>query len=402
MLETKEQALQDKSENTRPKIATTRGRAAALLANLNSSSDSDDSNDNKEVSLKSKKPYKNKGIYADIMKITKKELANTKSKVKVVDENIMDCKNKNKSETEESESKLSESNNQNTSENSDDGTDTSSVDSHPNRKKTKISRNELVNSSPSPPPPPLPTTNNVRKTRKSLTNIDKQLKELEKLKDLTSKKILKPDSADFAGNDLSNLDEDETITVRVSTKTGIQRWEIKKSEQFLIIFQNLSQTENTRIENLRLMLKDKKISYTDTAASLNLQPYNIIDCEKIKGKIQERIKIVDNEDESESTPLMIYITLQSQEGRKSRVKFLIAKDEPFKNMLNIYCEKFGLPSNNYIMEFDGDIVEPMDTANGLILDGDEIFDVKKTNKPTMQLLKENKINYEYDDEVLIV
>ena len=49
------------------------------------------------------------------------------------------------------------------------------------------------------------------------------------------------------------------------------------------------------------------------------------DCEKIKGKIQERVKIVDNEDESESTPLMIYITLQSQEGRKSRVKFLIAK-----------------------------------------------------------------------------
>ena len=63
---------------------------------------------------------------------------------------------------------------------------------------------------------------------------------------------------------------------------------------------------------------------------------------------------------------MIYITLQSQEGRKSRVKFLIAKvshysiqicffddqfivitfekDEPFKNMLNMYCEKFGLPS----------------------------------------------------------
>ena len=35
------------------------------------------------------------------------------------------------------------------------------------------------------------------------------------------------DSADFAGNDLSNL-EDETITVRVSTKTGIQRWEIKR------------------------------------------------------------------------------------------------------------------------------------------------------------------------------
>ena len=71
-------------------------------------------------------------------------------------------------------------------------------------------------------------------------------------------------------------------------------------------------------------------------------------------------------------------------------------------MLNMYCEKLGLPSNNYIMEFDGDIVEPMDTANGLVLDGDEIFDVKKTNKPTMQLLKENKNNYEYDDEVLIV
>ena len=84
MLETKEKAIQDMNEIARPKTAI-RGRAAALLANLNSSSDSDDSSDNKEVSLKSKKPYKNKGIYADIMKITKKELANTKNKVKVVD-----------------------------------------------------------------------------------------------------------------------------------------------------------------------------------------------------------------------------------------------------------------------------------------------------------------------------
>ncbi len=54
---------------------------------------------------------------------------------------------------------------------------------------------------------------------------------------------------------------------------------------------------------------------------------NQTDCQIVKGKILERIRIIENEKENnlENLPNTIQITLQTQEGRKSRVKFQIAR-----------------------------------------------------------------------------
>jgi hypothetical protein len=44
----------------------------------------------------------------------------------------------------------------------------------------------------------------------------------------------------------------------------------------MVIFQKLSELENTRYENIQLMLKEKRIVYTDTPTILNLKSYNVI------------------------------------------------------------------------------------------------------------------------------
>ena len=53
---------------------------------------------------------------------------------------------------------------------------------------------------------------------------------------------------------------------------------------------------------------------------------NFLDCCKVSKPAQERIKIIENDNEFENTNSdFIIITLQTEEGRKSRLKFLIAK-----------------------------------------------------------------------------
>ena len=58
--------------------------------------------------------------------------------------------------------------------------------------------------------------------------------------------------------------------------------------------------------------------------------------------------------------------------------------------------------SGYIVEFDGEEVGMNETPADLDLDGEEIFDVRKSSKPTLQAVQENKKNYEFDDDILAV
>lgn len=71
-------------------------------------------------------------------------------------------------------------------------------------------------------------------------------------------------------------------------------------------------------------------------------------------------------------------------------------------MLKKYFEKKELKDmESYIIEFDGEKVDLSETPIDLDLDGGEIFDVKKCSRPAMQIVTENKQNYDFDDEVLL-
>jgi hypothetical protein len=96
--------------------------------------------------------------------------------------------------------------------------------------------------------------------------------------------------------------------------------------------------------------------------------------------VNEKIKVVDDDQQEDVGENMITIILQTEEGRKSRMKFLIFKDESFENVLKKYLEKRDLMVNNweacYGLVFDGDRVNLKETPVDLDLDGDEVFDVK--------------------------
>lgn len=180
--------------------------------------------------------------------------------------------------------------------------------------------------------------------------------------------------------------------------------------------------EKCKIENLVLMLKERIIGFNDTPESINLKIYDIIgkifmrviinsliyfliriilDCGKTTSVVQERIRVVENEDDSETHAGMLMIILQTQDGRKSRVRLLVSKDEKFGNVLKKYCEKKSLEFGLFIMEFDGDKVKLDETPEDLDLDGGEIFDVRKSSKPALEQIQANTKNYDFDDDILI-
>jgi hypothetical protein len=68
----------------------------------------------------------------------------------------------------------------------------------------------------------------------------------------------------------------------------------------------------------------------------------------------------------------------------------------------MYCEKKSLDAKSHILEFDGDKIDLQETPVDLDLDGGEMIDVKKSSKPTSQVINENKKKYEFDDDVLCV
>lgn len=66
-----------------------------------------------------------------------------------------------------------------------------------------------------------------------------------------------------------------------------------------------------------------------------------------------------------------------------------------------YCQDKKLDPSVHILEFDGDLVEADDTPNSLDLDGDEMFDVKKSSKPTSEVIRQNQSKYDFDPDILI-
>ena len=96
-----------------------------------------------------------------------------------------------------------------------------------------------------------------------------------------------------------NVEENEEslVTVRVSTKYGTKRWEIKKvtlimsfkfilnltfypinkkNDTFQVILDELAKIEKANAENLLLVLSDKPVNFYDTPLSINLKITDIL------------------------------------------------------------------------------------------------------------------------------
>lgn len=78
------------------------------------------------------------------------------------------------------------------------------------------------------------------------------------------------------------------------------------------------------------------------------------------------------------------------------------QDETFETVLKKYCEKRELEFSNHIIEFDGEKVNLQETPIDLDIEGEEIFDVRRSSNPVLEHVQKNQKNYEFDDEVICV
>lgn len=128
----------------------------------------------------------------------------------------------------------------------------------------------------------------------------------------------------------------------------------------------------------------------------------ILDCGKTASINQEKVKIIEEGESCEHGSNMVTLILQTDAGRKSRVKFLVSTDEVFENILKKYCEKKELEFDKHILQMEGDKIELTETPQHLDFEDDYMIDVVKSNKPVSQLVNENKKNYEFDDDIIII
>ncbi len=122
----------------------------------------------------------------------------------------------------------------------------------------------------------------------------------------------------------------------------------QQNEPFKVVFEELAKRENTNMENIVLMLKERILKFSDTPESVDLKIFDVLgksttlffiffsifeflkniwkkDCGRLNTGLQEKIRIIDNEDEFECPSNSLMVRFQTQDGRKSRLTFLISK-----------------------------------------------------------------------------
>lgn len=393
----------------KPRVKTLRGAALRSATTTNPENDDTNKDSLKSISNEINLNLKEQGIYAN--KLYSNRQAHRDMMKKVINEEYINAKKKIETKNKENRRKInvlsSSSGDSDTYiVSGDDSSDDSTVrEKKLERKRKQGEKMEASNTkepSPSSSPEALAFTmsfKNSKLKRKYSSMVNKKLNDLDQF--LNKNKNLES-SINDAEDDC--LDVEDLITVRVSTKFGTKKFEINENQTFQQILDELAVLEQTSSENLVLMLKDQTLKFYDTPLSVNLKTTDILNV-KTTRVAQERIKICCEESDTEEDDKdgkLVKIILQTTEGRKSRVKLQVVRDEPFKNILKKYCEHKSLDwaSGTYILEFDGDLVKPNETANDLDLDGDECFDVKQSSKSSMQFIQGNKKNYDFDEDIL--
>jgi hypothetical protein len=211
---------------------------------------------------------------------------------------------------------------------SDHSSDASSETSSPCKSKASLAP---IKSSPSPPPtpPPQPANSKAKKKRKSTTVVEKHLREMDMIKTRalsTQAQLVNAVECLSGDEDEAFADEDSNkITLRVFTRMGLQRVKVKRNEEFRVVYERVAELEKTSVGNLVLMHGERRVEQEDTAESLNVLFTDFIDCHHVKEKVEKRIEVVENGCEEVTPRNMVAVILQTVQGRKSRVKFNVAK-----------------------------------------------------------------------------
>ncbi|KAL9981634.1 hypothetical protein ACROYT_G010366 [Oculina patagonica] len=231
--------------------------------------------------------------------------------------------------------------------------------------------------SPSPPPPcpELSTATLIRIHQRQAKN--KKLRELDNVLDNLKKSAdntwSSPDS--LRPHSVINLDDsyglpspsERNITVKVRTRSGIKRFNMKAAEPFGQIISALARQEGVTEDKIMLSLSDINILGYDTPISIHLSVADIIECVVVD------TPVVDKMEEDEENKIEIKVQGNDADSKKT---FKVLKTDPLEKLMTAYCEFRKLPRSRLKFSFDGEVLKGGETPDQLDMEDEDVIDVR--------------------------
>lgn len=268
------------------------------------------------------------------------------------------------------------------SESSDSGEDDIRITSEKSLKEMDSSTIEIKdvswNISPSPPPSPVLSESTLMKINQRHIRNPK-LRELDNILDnLKSNTSWSPCDIHRASSviNVDSLDDslglpspsERNIVVKVRTRSGIRRFNMKAVEPFGNIISQLAEQEGVTEDKIMLSLSDLNILSYDTPRSIKLNIADIIEC-----VVMNVPMMTDDIDVENTNKISVKVQGNNAESKKT---FQVLKTEPLDKLMTAYCKFRKLPHSRLKFLFDGDEIRGTETPIDLEMEDDDVIDVR--------------------------
>ncbi|CAB4024176.1 NFATC2-interacting -like [Paramuricea clavata] len=162
------------------------------------------------------------------------------------------------------------------------------------------------------------------------------------------------------------------MTVRIRTRGGVERFQLKKNEKFEEIFNELAKKHNVNIDALSLSFTDTQGNFqtlksVDTPSSVNLNVADIIDCVIVhSAPLNVSFENGDN---------VVSIKIQGSESDTVK-QFKTLKNEPLCKIMQQYADFRQLPLAKLKFSFDGEVMTSEQSPDDLDMDDENVVDVQ--------------------------
>ncbi|KAK3751801.1 hypothetical protein QZH41_013263 [Actinostola sp. cb2023] len=233
------------------------------------------------------------------------------------------------------------------------------------------------NRSPSPPPPPsqadmLRVQRQLRAKNKKTREFDTAFSLLKQTVEADSYCAITTRGKQASG--IINLDDSPSpivsrnraqrkMTVKVRTRSGIKRFNMKAGDKFEVVIKDLASDQNVSVENILLSINNQNILPEDTPLSKGVTVADIIEC-----IIMESCPDVDEEN-------LIEIKVQGIDAA-SRKAFSVSKTKPLESLFVEYSKFRNMERSKLKFLFDGDSLEGNETPEELDMEDENVIDVR--------------------------
>ncbi|KXJ29198.1 NFATC2-interacting protein [Exaiptasia diaphana] len=229
--------------------------------------------------------------------------------------------------------------------------------------------------SPSPPPPP--SQADMLRVQRQLRAKNKKARDFDAAYNILQQAVadsVSPLPTSSSRTEVINLDDsvsplivrnrnDRKMTVKVRTRSGIKRFDMKAGDKFETIIKELAESEKVSPENILLSLRSSNIMIDDTPLSKGVSVADIIEC-----IIMESSPVVEEEN-------LIEIKVQGNDAA-SRKTFHVSKTKPLESLFAEYAEFRKIKRSSLKFLFDDDPLEGTETPEDLDMEDENLIDVR--------------------------